>query len=303
MPLSVISNVQVLSTPYNAKFGGFAGARIHGRDQAANLSKLTFDLQNFGPRIRRRDGAIMGIESFTPRLTVNVPIKDGRLALLHATEYQFVRADQEDANLPLLERDVERETLTVFNQFDARISNRNRMSLSILVYPEKLSYFGLNAFNTQLSTPDLRRRGQMVTLRDTHEFQSGALLISSLSNQDLEQRCEAADVRSFVHRSRACPWSVFNRQARRTIRRNLSEQYHFAPLGNHQIVTGIQWGLESYSGDQIFNPITWLSANNRGRLQAGLHESNGRSREQERPCHVRAGQVVRVGSADTRPGA
>ena len=263
MPLSVISNVQVLSTPYNAKFGGFAGAVSTVETKPANLSKLTFDLQNFGPRIRRRDGAIMGIESFTPRLTVNVPIKDGRLALLHSTEYQFVRADQEDANLPLLERDVERETLTVFNQFDARISNRNRMSLSILVYPEKLSYFGLNAFNTQLSTPDLRRRGQMVTLRDTHEFQSGALLISSLSNQDLDNDVKPRTYDpSFIDLERA-RGAFFNRQARRTIRRNLSEQYHFAPLGNHQIVTGIQWGLESYSGDQIFNPITWLGINNR----------------------------------------
>ena len=263
LPLSVISNVQVLSTPYDAQFGGFAGAVSTVETKPADLSKFNVDLQNFGPRIRRRDGAIMGIESFTPRLTVNVPIKDGRLALLHSTEYQYVRADQEDANLPLLERDVERETLTVFNQFDARISNRNRMSLSVLVYPEKLSYFGLNAFTTQLSTPDLRRRGSMVTLRDTHEFQSGALLLSNISYQDLDNDVKPRTYDpSFIGLERASG-AFFNRQARRTIRRNLSEQYHFAPLGNHQIVTGIQWSLESYSGDQIFNPITWLGINDR----------------------------------------
>ena len=103
----------------------------------------------------------------------------------------------------------------------------------------------------------------MVTLRDTHEFQSGALLLSNLSYQDLDNDVKPRTYDpSFIGLERASG-AFFNRQARRTIRRNLSEQYHFAPLGNHQIVTGIQWSIESYSGDQIFNPITWLGINDR----------------------------------------
>ena len=46
--------------------------------------------------------------------------------------------------------------------------------------------FGLNAFTPQMSTPDLRRRGVLLTLRDTHEFESGALLQSNVSYQDLD---------------------------------------------------------------------------------------------------------------------
>ena len=258
LPLSVISNVEVLSTPYDTQYGGFVGAVSTVETRSADLSDFRFDLQNFTPRIRRRGGAIMGIESSTPRLTVNVPFSEGRLGLLHSTEYQFVRADQEDANLPLLERDVEREVLTVFNQLDARVTDRNRASLTLLIYPEKLTFFGLNAFTPQESTPDLRRRGVLVALKDSHEFESGGLLLSHLSYQDLDSEVKPLSFNPSVIGLERASGAFFNRQARNTIRRKLSEHYHFAPTGKHQLKAGVELGLESYRGNQTFNPITWL---------------------------------------------
>jgi hypothetical protein len=266
LPLTVISNVEVLSTPYDAQYGGFAGAMATIETKPVDLSEFRVDFQNFTPRIRRRDGAIMGIESSTPRLTMHIPISKGRFGLLHSTEYQFVRADQEDANLPLLERDVEREALTVFNQFDARLSDRNRASLTVVVYPEKLNFFGLNAFTPQTSTPDLRRRGTLLVLRDSHEFESGGLLLTNVSYQDLDSDVKPRTFEpSFIGLDRASG-AFFNRQSRNTIRRRLSEQYHFAPItsaGKHQLKTGFTVGSESYNGLQTFNPVTWLGTADR----------------------------------------
>ncbi|HUG80567.1 MAG TPA: hypothetical protein VML01_02810 [Bryobacterales bacterium] len=286
LPLTVISNVEVISTPYDAQYGGFAGAMATVETKPANMSDFRFDLQNFTPRVRRRDGAIMGIESSTPRLTLNIPIVKGRLGLLHSTEYQFVRADQEDANLPLLERDVEREALTVFNQFDARLSDRNRASLGVVVYPEKLNYFGLDAFTPQASTPDLRRRGTLLVLRDSHEFEAGGLLLTNISYQDLDSDVKPRTFEpSFIGLDRASG-AFFNRQSRNTIRRRLSEQYHFAPItsaGKHQLKTGFTAGSESYHGLQTFNPVTWLGTAERpvselrftppAALHAGLNDA------------------------------
>ena len=263
LPLTVVSNVQVLSTPYDAQYGGFAGAMATVETKPVDMSKFQVDFQNFTPRVRRRDGTIMGIESSTPRLTLNIPMSNGRFGLLSATEYQFVRADQEDANLPLLARDVERESLTVFNQFDARVSERNRASLTVIVYPEKLSFFGLNAFTPQASTPDLRRRGTLLTLRDSHEFLSGALLLSNASYQDLDNDVKPRTYDPSVIGLDRASGAFFNRQSRNTIRRRISEQLHLAPIkaaGNHQFKTGFAAGSESYHGVQTFNPVTWLGA-------------------------------------------
>ena len=258
LPIETVSNVQVLTSPYDTQYGGFAGAISTVETKPANLSNLKASLQNFTPRIRRRDGAIMGIESSTPRFTVTGPIRKGKLGFFHSTEYQFVRADQEDANLPLLERDVEREALSVFTQVDARHSDRNGTSVNMLIYPEKLNFFGLNAFTPQQATTDLRHRGRLATLRNNHEFRSGATLLSQLSYQNLDSDVKPLNsdpARIGIERASG---GFFNRQSRSTIRRKWSELYRFAPLdamGRHQLKTGFQLGAESYHGDQIFRPV------------------------------------------------
>ena len=266
LPIETVSSVEVLSSPYDAQYGGFAGAISTIETKPSNWNKYKVTLQNFTPRIRRRDGAIMGIESSTPRFTITGPIKKNKLAFLHSTEYQFVRADQEDANLPLLERDTERETLSSFTQIDAQHSDRNNTTATLLFFPEKLNFFGLDAFTPQTSTADLRRRGRLGTLSNTHQFESGAALTSRISYQDLDN-----DVRPLIFEPaeiglERASGAFFNRQRRNAIRRAWSERYDFAPVntgGRHQLKAGVTVADEDYHGDQIFSPIRWLGVGDR----------------------------------------
>ncbi len=263
LPLSVVSSVEILSSPYDAQYGGFAGAMSTIETRSADVSEFRFDLQNFTPRIRRRAGRVVGIESSTPRLTMNLPLINNRVAWLHSTEYQFVRADQEDANLPLLERDVESEMLTIFNQFDVSVSERNRASLTALVYPEKFSYFGLDAFRPQSATTDLRRRGFLYTVKDSHEFGSGGVLLSSFSIQRLFNDVMPRSDGLMTFGIDRISGGFFNRQERFTSRRKLSELFHFGPRGDHQLKTGFEMGWESYQGHQIFGPVLWTGVGDR----------------------------------------
>ena len=284
LPIETVSSVEVLSSPYDAQYGGFAGAISTVETKPSNWTKYKVTLQNFTPRIRRRDGAIMGIESSTPRFTITGPIKKNKLAFLHSTEYQFVRADQEDANLPLLERDTERETLSSFTQIDAQHSDRNNTTATLLFFPEKLNFFGLDAFTPQTSTPDLRRRGRLGTLRNTHQFESGAALTSRISYQDLDN-----DVRPLIFEPaeiglERASGAFFNRQRRNAIRRAWSERYDFAPVsagGRHQLKAGVTVADEDYHGDQIFSPIRWLGVGDRQVLRTGFTP----------PAGVRAGKT------------
>lgn len=270
LPTETVSSVQVLTSPYDTQYGGFAGAISTVETKPANLSGFKISLQNFTPRPRRRNGSIMGIESSTPRFTVTGPIKKNKLAFFHSTEYQFVRADQEDANLPLLERDVEREALSIFTQVDVRHSDRNGTTGTMLTYPEKLNFFGLNAFRPQQSTADVRRRGHLATLRNNHEFRSGATLLSQLSYQDLDIDVRPLDHAPAVIGLERAGGGFFNRQSRNTIRRQWSELYRFTPLeiaGRHQLKAGLQFASEGYYGAQAFRSIRWLGIENQQVLQ------------------------------------
>ncbi len=261
LPIDTVSNVQVLSSPYDAQFGGFAGAVSMVETKPSNFNEMKITVQNFTPRARKRGGRIIGIESSTPRATITGPIKKGKLAFLHSTEYQFVRAQQEDANLPVLERDTEREALSIFTQLDAHHTDQNRSTATLLIFPEKLNFFGLNTFVPQQSVPDLRRRGRLFSLRNTQEFSGGAVLQSNLSMQWLESDVRPnslAPSRIGIERASG---GFFNRQSRKAMRPRWTEQYNFRPLerlGSHQLKAGFEVGTENYDGTQIFSPVSWL---------------------------------------------
>lgn len=266
VPIEAVSNVQVLSNPYDAQYGGFAGAISTVQTKPANFQDLKFSLQNFGPRLRRRDGAIMGVESITPRLTVTGPIKRGKIAFLTSTEYQFVRADQENANLPLLERDVEREALNIFAEVQVRHTDQNVTTGGVLIYPEKLNYYGLDAFNFQGSTPDLRRRGFLYTLRNRRDFSSGAALVSQFSYQNLANEVKPRGVGDYVVGLEKATGPFYYRQLRHSTRSKLGERYTFAPLkkaGTHRFQTGVEFVREAYDDRQTFSPISWLGVGDR----------------------------------------
>ena len=284
LPIETVSSVEVLSSPYDAQYGGFTGAISTVETKPSNWSKYKVTLQNFTPRARRRDGTIMGIESFTPRFTITGPIKKNKLAFLHSTEYQYVRADQEDANLPLFERDTVRETLSSFTQIDARHSERNNTTATLLFFPEKLNFFGLDAFTPQMSTPDLRRRGRLGTLSNTHQFDSGAALSSRISYQDLDNDVKPLSFEPSEIGLELASGAFFNRQRRNAIRCAWSERYDFAPvngLGRHQLKTGVAVADEDYRGDQIFNSVRWLGIGDRQVLRTDFTS----------PAEVRAGKT------------
>jgi len=271
VPLDTMSNVQVLSNPYDAQYGGFSGAVSTVETKPADMSDWKVALQDFVPRLRRRDGSIVGIEAIAPRFTLTGPIKKGKIAFLHSTEYHFIRVPQDDANLDPLKRDTERESFTTFNQFDIRHTPRNSSSIGVLIYPAKVNFFGLNAFNTQESTADLRRRSYLINYQNRQDFESGASLLSQFSYQNMDKDVKPLGYDPYVRGLERAEGSFFNREERGTKRFEVSERYNFRPLekrGMHLLQTGFEFAHQSYDGTQTFNPITWLGMEDRPVLRA-----------------------------------
>ncbi len=271
LPLGTVASVNVLSNPYDAQYGGFAGAVSTVNTKAADLTDYNFAIQDFVPRPRRTDGSIVGLEAWGPRLTVSGPIRKGKLAFLHSTEYLFVRFPQQDANLPPLARDTEREAFTMYNQFDIQHSVTNRTSVGLLIYPAKINFHGLNAFNVQESTPDLRRRGYLASFQNRYDFGAGAALTSKVSYQKLDKDVKPRGYDPYNVGLEKALGSFFNREGRSAIRRFWSEEFSFKPFtlrGTHQFRTGLEVTSQTFHGSQLFNPVTWLGAGERPVLRA-----------------------------------
>ena len=256
LPIDVVSSVQVISNPYDPEYGKFTGAVSSVETRTSNFDKFHLSMQNLVPRARDRNGHIVGIGAFTPRVTFTGPLLKDRLAFTQSFEYRFVRTPVE--SLPPLQRDSKLESFDSFSQFDLKINERQTATLSVAVFPQKFDYLGLNTFTPQPSTPDLHQRGYQFSAQHRYVAESGGLLTSQLAFEKFDADVFPNSDNPYRLLVETTEGGFFNRQNRDTDRVEWQEIYQLSPKhfhGLHQLKAGLDFSHSSYDGHQQFLPV------------------------------------------------
>ena len=256
LPIDVVSSVQVISNPYDPEYGKFTGAISSVETRTGNLEKFHLSAQNLFPRLRDRDGHIVGLGAITPRITATGPIIKDRLAFTQSFEYRFVRTPVE--SLPPLQRDTKLESFDSFSQFDLKISEKQTATLTVAVFPQKLDYLGLNTFNPQSSTTNLHQRGYQISAQHRYVSESGGLLSSQFAYAEFDADTFSNSQDPYRLLVETTEGGFFNQQNRDTDRVEWREIYQSSPKhfhGDHQLKAGLDFSHSSYDGRQQFLPV------------------------------------------------
>lgn len=256
LPIDVVSSVQVISNPYDPQYGKFTGAVSTVATKTSDYEKFHFSFQNFIPRLRDRDGTIAGIGAATPRMTFTSPLVKDRVAVTQSFEYRFVRTPVN--SLPALQRDTKLESFDSYTQFDFIITQKQTATASLSLYPQKLDFLGLNTFTPQPSTPDFHQRGFQAYFQHRYIIGDKGLLTSQFSYKRFDADVTAQSDDPYRLLLETTEGGFFNRQARRTSRTSLQENYQFAPkqfAGSHTFIVGLSYEHSSYDGRQTFLPV------------------------------------------------
>jgi hypothetical protein len=256
LPIDVVSSVQVISNPYDPQYGKFTGAVSTVATKTSDYEKFHFSFQNFIPRLRDRDGTIAGIGAATPRMTFTSPLVKGRVAVTQSFEYRFVRTPVN--SLPALRRDTKLESFDSYTQFDFIITPKQTATASLSLYPQKLDFLGLNTFTPQPSTPDFHQRGYQIYVQHRYIIGDASLLTSQFSYKRFDADITAQSDDPYRLLFETTEGGFFNRQARRTSRTSLQENYQFAPkqfAGSHTFAVGLSYEHSSYDGRQTLLPV------------------------------------------------
>ncbi len=261
LPIDVVESVQVVSNPYDPRYGRFTGAVSSVETKTGSYEKYHYSIQNILPRWRERRGSIVGIGAATPRMTLSGPIIKDKLSFIQSAEYRFVRTPVN--SLPPLERDTAVESVDTYSQADLKINPRRTATMSLAVYPQKLQYVGLNTFTPQPATADFHQRGYEIY--GQHRYITGAenALISQLSFKTYDADVTAQSDQPYQLLIDTTEGGYFNRQERNTWRFEGQETYQFAPkqfAGTHQLKAGLNFARSSYDGLQIFLPVNLIGA-------------------------------------------
>ena len=149
VPIDVVASVQVISNPYDPQYGKLTGAVSTLETKTGDFEKWHCSIHNFIPRARVRDNAVFGIGAATPRTTCTGPVWGDHIAFTQSLEYRFVRTPVN--SLPPFLRDTTLQSFNSFTQMDFNLTSKQTGTFSVVVYPQKLQYLGLNTFTPQPS--------------------------------------------------------------------------------------------------------------------------------------------------------
>jgi hypothetical protein len=256
LPIDVVQSVTVVSNPYDPEYGRLTGAVASVETVTGNLDKFHASVQNLAVRPRRRDGAFIGIESATPRITLTGPLIKHKVALTQSFEYRFIRTPV--YSLAPLSRDTKLESVNSFTQVDINLTPRQSVTASFAAYPQKLNYLGLNTFTTQAASPDLHQRGYMASIQHRDAIGADSLLVSQFSYKTFDADVTANSTDPYRLLLESTTGGFFNQQRRDSYRTEWQEIIQFGAhgLGAHQIKIGTNFARSSYDGRVNLLPVT-----------------------------------------------
>jgi hypothetical protein len=177
LPVDSVEAVQVFQHPYTAEYGQFTGGltRIETRRGG---DRLHFEVNDFLPDLRFREGKIRGIADDSPRLNFNGPLVADRVFFSQSLSYTFSRTQVRGLDFPFDE--TKTESASSFTQLDLLLSSSHTQTFTFGYFPERNSFVGLDFFRPQPTTPNYRQRNFVFTARDNYTL-AGGLLESAVS--------------------------------------------------------------------------------------------------------------------------
>jgi hypothetical protein len=238
IPLEAAASVQVEENPYSAEFGRLAGGATNLETKGGD-NKFRLGLTRFFPVFHNVFGG--KVDSFRPRMTVSGPLLRDRLFFLQSFEYRFGRI-----YVPSLAPGRDSSTSEAFNSFtqlDLAVNKTNRAKFVAAFFPQKSRFVGINTFNPQEATPNLKQRGSLFNVSEQAVFGDASFLASSLSYRSFDVDVYAQGAQPLTVRPDGNSGNYFADTHRLSHRLQWQETYYakpFALAGQHSFKLGAE---------------------------------------------------------------
>jgi hypothetical protein len=246
IPLEAAAAVQVEENPYSAEFGRLAGAATTLETKGGD-NKFKLGATRFFPVFHNFFGG--AIDSFRPRVTLSGPIVRDRVFFLQSFEYRLGRihvpslASGRDSSIS--------ENFNSFTQVDLIANKNNRLKFIAAIFPQKIRYLGLNTFNPQEVTPNVKRHGSLFSVSEQAIFGDASFLTSSLSYRGSKVNVFAQGLEPLTVLPDGNTGNYFADTDRQSGRVQWQETYFaktFALAGQHSIKLGTEFDRTNLSG-------------------------------------------------------
>jgi len=260
LPIDAVSTVQVRGSAFAPEFGLSAGAMTTVETKKAG-DAWHVTLNDLEPRVARRGGVFRGVESWTPRATFGGPVIPGKLSILESMQYEYSLTRV--FSLPAFQSDTELQSFESYTRADWLPTDRQHVTMSAMFSPRKTLYAGLNTFNAQPVTPNVKNRNSLGSVSDSIITGQQSVLETRASFKQFDATIypNSGDVPMTVTPDGNIG-SYFNNQDRNSQRAEWVTTFTFMPIGpSHLLKVGSGVTYEAFDGTSVNDPVSIQRAN------------------------------------------
>lgn len=257
VPVDSVETMHVINAPFLAQYGRFTSGVIAVETRRGG-DKWHAELSDPFPDFRFRSWHMRGIHDETPRGVLSGPLIDHRLYLISALQFTLVKKPDRTLGFPYNES--KQQVVNSFTQLDYAISDRQLLTGTFHLLPQRINFVNPEFFNPQPVTPSFVQHNYEATITD-HLAVGAGTLNSTVSFQRFDALVGAQGSAGMILTPVGNRGNFFSSQDREAGRDMVLETYSSGPIariGTHDLKFGIAFTRVSDNGLFTARPIDVL---------------------------------------------
>jgi hypothetical protein len=257
VPIDIVDTMNVYQTPFLAEYGRFTGGLVSVETRRGG-DKWNWEVNDPFPDFFIRSWRLRGLRDATPRINADGPLIRGKLYFSEGLEYEVRKTEVYTLPFP---NDLRRSSgVNSFAQLDWITSQKNLLTVTLHVAPQRLEFVNLDYFNPQAVTPDAATHNYTGTIGDKLTL-FGGMLDSTFSATQFGARVWSHGDQDMVITPYGNSGNYFTRMDRTATRYGFAPSYTFPTLkrlGAHTFKIGFYSAQSSNHGSRSEHPIDIL---------------------------------------------
>lgn len=259
VPVVAIESLQVHKNTYDAQYGGFTGGltTIQTRPPA---QKWEFEVQNVPPNPRIKNGSIVGIADYNPRLYISGPLSD-KLGFSESLAYDVDK--QPVRGLAWPHNEIWTHDFNSFTDFHYVFSARHLAIVTGNIFPLRRQFADINSLVPRTASSDYGQHGFKITVKDQFITQGGGIFTTMLDGMQFYSWGHGEGPAGMLVTPNGWAGNFFNTYGRNSHQEQAAETYKLPRLtrwGKHEWTIGVGLLNRIFEGDTQSRTVKVLRA-------------------------------------------
>ena len=258
IPLDAIQTMNVDKAPYSAEYGGFSGG-LTAIETKPPGGGWNYGLMDFIPGVRGKEGHIVGVSDFTPRMFFGGPLIKDRLYFSEALTYDVRKSPTRGLAWP--HDETKRQGWNSLTSLQAVLSPEHLLTVTLNGFSNRREFADINALVPQTTSADDGQRGVSIGANDSYQFNSGGLLNTLFRYTRFDSDAHGQGPQDMLITPEGWGGNFFDTWTRASNQYQLRPVYQ-SPLkewwGRHQVKVGVDFSHRSFDGTDHSHPIELL---------------------------------------------